>query len=111
MELDEFIKNVIVSIHKGLDSAKTEVGKSILPSGGLISDGIPYVKSGIGPSSKATMVSNLEFEVALTDSNKDGVKSGIGVLLGSLNLGVKGSNETEQISLSKIKFNIPINLE
>lgn len=108
MELNEFVKDVIVSIYDGISEAKKATGKPVLPSGGLVSEGIPYVKNAIGP---ATMISNLEFEVALTDGTKDGVNGGIGVLLGSLTLGAKSNSETQQTSLSKIKFNIPIELK
>lgn len=111
MELNEFVKDVIVSIYDGISEAKKATGKPVLPSGGLISEGIPYVKNGIGPNTHATMISNLEFEVTLTDGTKDGVNGGIGVLLGSLTLGAKGNSETQQTSLSKIKFNIPIELK
>jgi len=111
MQLNEFIKDVITNIYDGVSEAKKSTGKNVLPSGGLISEGIPYVKSGIGPSAAATMVSNIEFEVILTDGTKDGVNGGIGVLLGALTLGAKGNSETQQSSLSKIKFNIPIELK
>lgn len=111
MELNEFVKDVIVSIYDGIAEAKKATGKPVLPSGGLISEGIPYVKNGIGPNTHATMISNLQFEVALTDGTKDGVNGGIGVLLGSLTLGAKGNSETQQTSLSRIKFNIPIELK
>ncbi len=110
MQLSEFIKDVITNIYEGISSAKESTGKNILPQGGLVSEGIPYVKSGIGPTSKPTMISNIEFEVSLTDGTKDGVNGGIGVLLGALTLGAKGNSETEQTSLSKIKFNVPIEL-
>lgn len=111
MELNEFVKDVIVSIYDGISEAKKTTGKPILPSAGLVSEGIPYVKNGIGPNASATMISNLEFEVALTDGSKDGINGGIGVLLGNLTLGAKGNSETQQTSLSKIKFNIPIELK
>lgn len=111
MELNDFIKDVIVGIYSGLNDAKKETKKNVVPSGGLISEGIPYIKNGIGPNASATMISNIEFEVALTEGSKDGTDGGIGVLLGALNLGAKGSSESEKVSLSKIKFNIPIALD
>jgi hypothetical protein len=111
MQLNNFIKDVITNIYDGVSLAQKTTGKNILPSGGLISEGIPYVKEGIGPNSSATMISNIEFEVSLTDGTKDGNTSGIGVLLGAISLGTKGNSETEQISLSRIKFNIPIELK
>lgn len=111
MQLNEFIKDVILNIYDGLNQAKDATGKNIIPSGGLVSDGIPYVKDGMGASASAKFISNLIFEVSLTDESKDGVSGGVGVLLGALNLGTKGNSETQQSSLSKIKFNIPIDLK
>lgn len=55
MELNEFVKDVIVSIYDGISEAKKATAKAVLPSDGLVSEGIPYVKSGIGPSAHATM--------------------------------------------------------
>lgn len=111
MQLNDFIKDVITNIYNGVSEAQKSTGKDVLPSGGLVSEGIPYIKSGIGPSASATMISNIEFEVSLTEGNKDGISGGIGVLLGALTLGSKANSEAEQISLSKIKFNIPIELK
>ena len=110
MQLNEFIKDVIVNIYDGLNHAKDATRSTVLPSGGLI-EGLPYVKDGIGPNAKAKFISKLEFEVSLTDGSKDGISGGIGVLLGAINIGTKGNIETEQSSLSKIKFSIPIELK
>lgn len=111
MELKDFIRDVIVDIYEGISAAKSVTGKSIVPDASFVPESIPYVKNGIGPNSKATMVSNLLFEVSLTDANKDGTSGGIGVLLGSLNIGGKTNSENQQTSLSRIKFNIPIELK
>jgi hypothetical protein len=62
-------------------------------------------------SKEAKFISNIIFEVSLTDEPKDDVSSGVGVLFGALNLGAKENSETQQSSLSKIKFNIPIDLK
>ena len=110
MDLNEFVKDVIVSIYDGLSKAKEEIGHSIIPTAGIVSEGIPYVKSELHPRTPATTISNLQFEVSLTDGTKDGVNGGIGVMLGNLTIGTKGSSEYNQTSLSKIKFNIPIEL-
>lgn len=110
MDLNEFVKDVIVSIYDGLSKAQEEVGTSIIPSAGIVSEGIPYVKNDPNPRNPATMVSNLQFEVSLTDGTKDGINGGIGVMLGNLTIGAKGNSEYNQTSLSKIKFNIPIKL-
>lgn len=56
-------------------------------------------------------LSNVEFEVSITESAKDGSKNGIGVLLGSFSLGANNSSETANGAYTKVKFNIPINLD
>lgn len=111
MELKEFIKEVIVDIYDGISDAKKATGKTVVPEASLVPESIPYVKNGIGPGAKATMVSNLIFEVSLAETDKEGSSGGIGVLLGSFNLGGKTTTENNQSSLSKIKFNIPIELK
>lgn len=112
MDLNDFIKDVIVSVYDGISKAKQETGFQVIPSGLSASEGIPYVVNEVGPrGSKSTLVSNLHFEVSLTESTKDGSTGGIGVMLGNLGIGVKGNNESNQSSLSKIKFNIPIEIK
>lgn len=110
MELKDFIKDVIVSIYNGISEAKETTGKHILPQGNSISESIPYISKGMAPLDPIAIVSNLEFELSLTEGDKNGITGGIGVLLGSLTMGSKGNNEHQQTSLSKIKFNIPIEL-
>jgi len=110
MQLNELIRYVISDIYDGVEKARERAGRPVPPSGGVVSDGIPYVKSGMGASSVAAMVSNVEFEVSLAESTRDGKGTGIGVLLGALTLGGKGSSETERSALSRIRFNVPIAL-
>lgn len=110
MNLDEFIKDVIVNIYNGISDAKNETSRNVIPQGES-ADGMPNVKGGSRNSGYMTLVSNIEFEVSLTNGEKDGVAGGIGVLLGALSLGAKTNNETTQTSLSKIKFTIPIELK
>lgn len=33
MDLDEFVKSVIISVYSGIEKAKQETGKNIIPSG------------------------------------------------------------------------------
>lgn len=111
MELKDFIKEVIKGIYDGVDELKHETDKNIIPVGGLVSEHIPYVKDGIGPSTEAKLVSHIQFEVALTEQIVEGKEKGIGVLLSSITLGGKKNDEETNISLTKVKFNIPIELK
>lgn len=110
MELDEFIAATIRNIHSGLTLIGKERGRPAIQTGILAKD-VPFIQIREEDGNRIIPVSNIEFEVALTDSTKDGVKSGIGVLLGGLSFGAKGENEVARTSLTKIKFVIPIMLE
>jgi len=115
MDIDIFIKEVIVGIFNGIDMAEKSLDKNIIPDEAIEIKGSPCVKTVIYPGgrslTKYVAMSNLEFEVSLTESNKDGVSGSIGVFLGSVGIGTKGNSEDEKSTLSKIKFNIPIQLK
>lgn len=111
MELKDFVKSTILDILSGVEEAKNESGKSLIPAGGHIGEGnIPcMITSAVGAETKC--FSNIEFEVSITESAKDGSKNGIGVLLGSFSLGTHNSSENANGAYTKVKFNIPINLD
>lgn len=111
MELSDFIKSTILDILKGVEDAKKESGKALIPTGGHIGRGsIPCMESSI-VEVETKCFSNIEFEVSISENAKDGSKSGIGVLLGSFSLGANNSSETSNGAYTRIKFNIPINLD
>jgi hypothetical protein len=112
MELKEFIKETIIGINQGISDAKKELNKYILPpSDSRIYDEENtkrvniYAKS--GEINYQTMT-DLSFELSITDNSKDGVSGKIGVFMGNVGAGIGGENKSENISFSKIKFTIPI---
>ena len=48
------------------------------------------------------------FDVGLTSTDKKGSSEGIGVFLGSLNIGKKNDSGVEQVAISKVKFTVPL---
>lgn len=110
MELNEFITSVITNIVDGVVTAQEKCNDSgcvINPSGVSMTDrGMLFT----GGSDGREFIQSIEFEVGLNKSNQEGSKSGIGVLLGNINIGKTGSNDEFISSITKIKFVIPIKL-
>jgi hypothetical protein len=52
----------------------------------------------------------VHFDVALTETKGKGAAGGVGVFLGAVNLGTKGSAERQEVAVSRVKFTIPITL-
>lgn len=108
MELKDFVKNTLVQIVDGVIEAEKELekkGSTVNPIGGY------FDQKQIGGrtwSFKDGVTEVVDFDVALTNSEKEGTSAGIGVLLGNINLGAKGASEEVITSVTRIKFSVPI---
>jgi hypothetical protein len=108
VELKDFVKNTLVQIVDGVLEAEKELsqkGATVNPIGGYFDQA---QLGGRTWSFKDGITESVEFDVALTNSEKEGTAAGIGVLLGSINLGAKGSSEDTVTSVTRIKFSIPV---
>jgi len=103
MELNEFITNTLEEIAKGVSGAKPKFEEF----GGKIN---PKIQSRIHSGNTTDSKSDVEFEVSLTDTSTDTKGKGIGVLLSVISAGANKTNETEIRSMTKIKFNVPVEL-
>jgi len=106
MELEEFIEKTLLQIFNGVCSAQPEVKKL----GGTIN---PFDKDYTDKGGNLLYMEYskkryIDFEVSLTESNKNEANAGIGVLLGVVSIGGKGNKGNENISLTKVKFSIPV---
>jgi len=102
MELEEFIKQTLLSISKGVDAAKAvNCGVAARPQGAGI-------MKREGNSDPITMV---EFDIAVTTTSTTGsdAKSGITVM-GMFNLGGDLNAEQTNSRVSRIKFDVPVAL-
>lgn len=112
MDLKEFIRDTLTQIAEGAAEAQANINAL----GGEV---IPHIRSGtymeLGKhgllSTENGYAHMIEFDVALTASEGTGTKGGIGVFLGAVTLGSGGESKTENSSLSRIKFSIPISLK
>jgi hypothetical protein len=108
VELKDFVKNTLVQIVDGVTNAEKELvakGATVNPIGGHFDQ---KQVGGRTWSFEDGITEVVDFEVALTNSEKEGTSAGIGVLLGSINLGAKGASEEVITSVTRIKFSVPI---
>lgn len=111
MELAEFVSQTIKEIIMGVKNAQAdpelkEAEINPMFRGGLSDFSVHGVA--MGTNRKATQF--VEFDVALTVLEGTGTKGGIGVFMGPLGLGSQGQSSSENTSVSRIKFKVPITL-
>lgn len=109
MELQEFIKETLTQITKGVKEAQEELkdtGVVINPSGvNSESKGYKYLQTG-----GYRYVQDIEINVGLVATEKDGKKAGIGVFTGLLSGGVQANEDYSKQVVNNVKFSIPIAL-
>ena len=105
MELKEFVKATLEQIVEGAALAQ----QSIKDKGGIVNpSNMSFQKDGAWNNYDHAMPQEVVFDVALTSTDKSGAIEGIGVFLGSINLGKKNSMGAEQIAITKVKFTVPL---
>ena len=114
MELKEFVAETLKQIVGGVKDAQAAVkgeGGEINPPffiSGEAAKGILIHREHDIPSGKAVHI--VEFDVALTVVEGKGTKGGIGVFVGPVGIGTQGQSSSENASVSRIKFQVPITL-
>jgi len=108
MELREFVSETIKQISSGVKDAQAsheEHGAFVNPH--LSTSAELAVKHGILiASGHATQL--VQFDIALTVTEGTGTKGGIGVFVGALSLGSSGQSNSENSSVSRVKFFVPL---
>ena len=105
MELKLFVKETLEQIVEGAKLAQ----ESIKESGGIVNpSNMRFHKDGSWNHYDHAMPQEVIFDVGLTETDKSGSTEGIGVFLGSINLGKKNDVGTEQMAITKVKFTIPL---
>lgn len=104
MELEEFIKNTLLQVTKGVKEAQEEVKKY----GAVVNPRIVEESSHAEIDGSYHTVHEILFEVGLTESTDGSNKKGIGVLLGGFKIGFDESDSKNISAVTNIKFTIPI---
>lgn len=105
MELKDFIKSTLEQIVEGTVLANeviTEKGGTLNPSR------VKFQKDGLANNFYHAMPQDVNFDVGLTTTGKDGSTEGVGVFLGAVSLGKKNDTSVEQIAITRVKFTIPL---
>jgi|TARA_R110001606_G_C15358805_1_gene648292 hypothetical protein len=100
MELKDFISNSLVDIQEGVEDAIKRVDEK--GTTGVVNPHLVNVKT------RASLMQNVQFDIAVTASDKEGqgVKGGIKVV--GIAIGADGKTSSETSVVSRIQFNIPI---
>lgn len=110
MELREFIRDALSQIIGGVCDAQVEIAKS--DSGGIVSPPIQtdWEKAGYVFAKGGLPVQKVDFDIAVTVSEKTGTKGTIGIVIAAIGLGSQGESSNARASDSRIKFTVPIAL-
>lgn len=112
MELKDFIREALSQIVQGV----TEAQNAVASTGGEISPRYSTRQQSthqdlkLLKSEKGGIIQNVEFDVAVTATEGTGTRGGIGVFVGAFALGSQGQSQSENSSLSRIKFSVPVTL-
>ena len=109
MELKDFISESLIQIIDGVTAAQehaSKKGAEVAPhlSPGSVPDGTFLAYHADTP------LQTVEFDIAVTASEKDKAEGTIGILVATLGVGVRGSEERQTTELSRIKFKVPVGL-
>jgi len=107
MELQKFIESSISQIVSGI----ANVGDTAKESGALLNPRQDTWRYGEGiyfDSKTGSVLTNIEFDIAVTATEGEKKKEGIGVAIASVVLGTQNQSEKENEQVSRIKFSIPV---
>jgi hypothetical protein len=108
MKLEDFISDSISQIVSGLNKAQNKIA----PEASINPEGMSLMHEQLEGRRYDHKTSSLEefieFDIAVTQESGTGTTGGVGVFLGAVSLGSKGESENKEISVSRIKFRIPI---
>lgn len=110
MQLQDFISQSILQIVNGIREAQQQntTDARINPSELTLGDNV--AQHNLFDFHDRMLLSNVEFDVAVTAEEGKGTKGGIGIFIGSVGVGAQGRSDTRSSSVSRIKFNVPIAL-
>ncbi|MBO7468503.1 MAG: hypothetical protein J6T81_00070 [Bacteroidales bacterium] len=109
MDLKEFTKETLVQIVHGVEEANNELSEK---HAHVTSHAMKNSAGGVLLDDRYTNAIEVEFDVAVTATETDGTKGGGGIRVAQILFGgIEASNSTENQSISRVKFSIPLVLE
>lgn len=105
MELDTFIKEALVQISRGIQSANEELAPDRKKEDGT---DLPKLYL-LAPGAKQEQGHGVHFDVAITSSTSDEEKGGAKVKLAVVEVDLGGNLKTEEKAVSRIQFSVNVN--
>ena len=112
IELKDFVAETLTQIIEGVKEAQekaVEHGAMVNPNNVAIqpsSGRMEYAEGGWGSHKRYPAI--IEFDVAVTASQTDRVKGGVGVFATFFGASVQGETEEADSHVSRIKFTVPV---
>ena len=107
MELREFIGQALGEIIEGVRDAQKAVDGRF---GAAVVDRELTYELGAADPGGLSPRQTVRFHIALTSTDSEGGKGGLGVFLGGLAIGGQVKSDAEHVSLTRLEFSIPIQL-
>jgi hypothetical protein len=108
MELKDFVSETLKQVMEGVKVAQ----KFSKESGGKINPkGIYTTSTTSHPQLYTTdneLVQVIEFDVAVTATESDKAKGGIGIFVGAFGIGAQGESGNQNSAINRIQFKVPI---
>ena len=105
MQLKDFVKITLEQIVEGAALAQA----SITAHGGIVNpSNMSFQRDGQLHHYEHAMPQEVNFDVGLTTTDKSGSAEGIGVFLGSINLGKRNEAGNEQVAVTRVRFSVPL---
>ena len=109
MDLKEFTKQTLVQIVEGAAEANKALGKynAFIPDTNMYNKNECYY--GVDDDKVQRKVINVDFDVAITATESEGANGGANLKVASfLNLGGGAESKTENQTISRIKYTLPL---
>ena len=109
MDLKEFVAETLKQITQGVKEAQADVaeGAVVNPKIWMAQRG-DAAKMKILESNGGKWIHLVDFDVAVSVDKSTETKGGLGLFVGPVALGTQGQSNTDNSSVSRIKFQVPI---
>lgn len=108
MDIKEFVSQSIQQVIAGVREAQQQHGTDARINPSSLRLGSATRQEHLFDFDNHMLLSNIEFDVAVTAEEGKGTKGGIGVFVGAVRLGTQGQSESKNSSISRPRFNVPI---
>ena len=109
MNIQEFLKETLVQISKGIEEAQNE----LTDSGGRVNPALSTGQSTLQNkgglvTKQGNLVYDVNFDIAISVSDETDTKAGAGIFVASIGVGVQTADSYSSSKVSRIQFKVPI---